>query len=232
MVVFMLKNINLALFIWFFRRNVRTFAAGFPINAFIIRRESLRGARSKHSGWESCREAVPEQYEPKANYMKHVTWIFVLSVGVSLFSFVGKDIVPTGLSVGDAAPDFSVENRSGKQENILENCRGSYVVLSFWAGYDAPSRMQNAWLGHAVEETSVPIRMISVSFDRYESIFSETVRKDGLDTAHCFIEPSGESSRLYQKYHLDKGFRSFLLDKEGRILARNITADKLPQYLR
>ena len=161
---------------------------------------------------------------------RNVKWIFValLTVPFIFFSFVGKDTPTEGLTIGDKAPDFKI--CSERQMMDLEDLRGKYVVLSFWASYDASSRMQNAALSHAVSKNK-NVEMVSVSFDDYKSIFDETMEKDRIKTNKCFVETEGENSDLYQTYRLHKGFKNYLLDKDGVIIAKNIEAKELSSYL-
>lgn len=42
--------------------------------------------------------------------------------------------------------------------------KGRYVLLSFWASYDAQSRMQNVSLSNVLR-SSRNVEMVSVSFD-------------------------------------------------------------------
>ena len=76
----------------------------------------------------------------------------------------------------------------------LSDMKGKYVLLSFWASYDAHSRMQNASLSNVLRSASrnENVEMVSVSFDEYQSIFKETVRKDQIVTPTCFVETKGE----------------------------------------
>lgn len=127
--------------------------------------------------------------------MRHVKWIFVVLLISSLTSFVEKDKPTGGLNVGDVAPDFTIESTSDAQHNFdLTDLKGKYVLLSFWASYDAQSRMQNASLSNALRSTSQDVEMVSVSFDEYQSVFQETIRKDQIVTPTCFAETKGESS--------------------------------------
>ena len=148
--------------------------------------------------------------------MRHVKWIFVVLLISSLTSFVEKDKPTGGLNVGDVAPDFTIESTSDVQHNFdLTDLKGKYVLLSFWASYDAQSRMQNASLSNALRSTSQDVEMVSVSFDEYQSVFQETIRKDQIVTPTCFAETKGESSGLFKKYRLNRGFTNYLLDGEG-----------------
>ena len=166
--------------------------------------------------------------------MKYVKWIFVVLLIGSLTSFVEKDKPTGGLNVGDIAPDFEIETMSAEQPFAeLSDMKGKYVLLSFWASYDAHSRMQNASLSNALRSASLSnnVEMVSVSFDEYQSIFKETVRKDQIVTPTCFVETKGESSGLFKKYRLGRGFTNYLLDENGVIIAKNISAAELSAYL-
>ena len=166
--------------------------------------------------------------------MRHVKWIFVVLLISSLTSFVEKDKPTGGLNVGDIAPDFKIETMSTEQSTQnLSRMKGKYVLLSFWASYDAQSRMQNASLSNALRSTSLNnnVEMVSVSFDEYQSIFEETIRKDQIVTPTCFVETKGESSGIFKKYRLGRGFTNYLLDDNGVIIAKNISAAELSAYL-
>lgn len=162
--------------------------------------------------------------------IKNVKWIFVVLIISSLisFSFVGKNTPTEGLTIGDKAPTFTI---CGEKQLIdLKDLRGKYVLLSFWASYDALSRMQNATLNHAVAQAD-NVEMVSVSFDEYKSIFNETIKKDQISTSNCFVELAGVSSDLYQTYRLKRGFKNFLLDENGVIVAKDVTVSELSSYL-
>ncbi len=165
--------------------------------------------------------------------MKYVKWIFVVLLISSLTSFVEKNKSTGGLNVGDIAPDFKIESMPTLQQSeYLSDLKGKYVLLSFWASYDAQSRMQNISLSNALRSAyPQKVRMVSVSFDKYKSIFRETIRKDQIVSPTCFVETKGESSVLFRKYHLDRGFNNYLLDENGVIIARNISATDLSAYL-
>ncbi len=165
--------------------------------------------------------------------MRYVKWIFVVLLVSSLTSFVSKDKLTGGLNVGDIAPDFEIQSMSDEQlKNELSNMKGKYVLLSFWASYDAQSRMQNASLSNALRAaTHQNVEMVSVSFDEYRSVFEETIRKDQIVTPVCFVETEGENSDLYKQYRLGRGFTNYLLDDNGVIIAKNISAAELSSYL-
>ena len=161
---------------------------------------------------------------------RNVSGIFVVLMMISFisFSFVGKDTPTEGLTIGDKAPTFRIDGE--KQTIDLKDLRGKYVLLSFWASYDAPSRMKNAALDHAVSHAD-NVEMVSVSFDDYKSVFNETIKKDRISASKCAVEPKGEHSELFKTYRLNRGFKNYLLDENGVIIAKDIQASQLSSYL-
>lgn len=161
--------------------------------------------------------------------IKNVSRVFVvLMISFISFSFVGKDTPTEGLTIGDKAPEFNICGE--KQLVNLKDLRGKYVLLSFWASYDADSRMKNVTLNHVVGKTD-NVEMVSVSFDDYKSIFNETIKKDRITTPNCFVELSGNRSDIYKTYRLHKGFKNYLLDENGVIIAKDIEASELLSYI-
>ena len=134
--------------------------------------------------------------------------------------------------MGDIAPDILVPSMSDGQQKEYTASKGKYLLLSFWASYDAQSRMLNASLSNVLRESAHDnVEMVSVSFDTYRSVFEETVRKDQIVTPACFVETAGENSELYKDFRLNRGFANYLLDDAGVIVAKNISAAELSAYL-
>jgi thiol-disulfide isomerase/thioredoxin len=168
----------------------------------------------------------------------YVNLFFVVLLISSLTSFIEKDRPVEGLSVGEYAPDFVIAgDDTDKTEAVhsqLSMLHGNYVLVNFWASYDAPSRMRNIELNRALSDNEVAqkhVEFVSVSFDDYASIFRETVRKDGIVGTGCFVETDGEQSSIFKDYKLKKGFTNYLLDENGMIIAKNISVAELSSYL-
>ena len=112
--------------------------------------------------------------------MKYVKWLFVVLLITSLNSFVGKDKPTGGLNIGDVAPDFNFRTTLKNHQLNLKDLKGQYVLINFWASYDAQSRMQNVSLNNAIRDSFKKVNFVSISFDEYQSVFKETVRKDQM----------------------------------------------------
>lgn len=169
--------------------------------------------------------------------MRHyVKWFFVVLLISSLTSFIEKDRPVTGLSVGEHAPDFVICSDASDALNPvqkrLSGLHGNCVLVNFWASYDAPSRIRNIELSRALAKSDAQnqVEYVSVSFDEYESIFRETVRKDGIVGTNI-VDTAGEKSKLFRKYELKGGLTNYLLDENGMIIAKSISVAELSSYL-
>lgn len=162
--------------------------------------------------------------------IKSVKWFFVVLVFGSLISLAfSKESVPAEkLKPGDIAPQLMLCD--SVQLLDLHNTREGYILLSFWASYDATSREKNVALAHLANQYS-QVKMISVSFDCYASVFDAAIKQDGLSAAHCYVETKGSGSEVFQAYDLNRGFKNYLIDSRGVIVAKNLTTDELASFL-
>ena len=161
--------------------------------------------------------------------LKNVKWFFVVLVFSSLISlsFDKRDTPTEKLPVGAQAPELVLGNE--KQPLSLQAPKGNYILLSFWASYDATSRTRNAKLHHVVSDDA-RVKMISISFDRYPSVFRTAVRQDGL-SENVYQEMDGEGSEIFESYDLKHGFINCLVDDRGVIVAKNVSPSELASLL-
>lgn len=164
--------------------------------------------------------------------MKVRAYVLVASVALLAMSSGTKDAKPTvGLNPGDLAP--RIESLGNSSDIRFQNHSGRYTLLNFWAAYDAESRARNVRLSNEVNKFgSDRIAMYSVSLDKKKSIFEETVKADKLEGTVQVLDELGEQSVLYQQFGLKKGFRNFLIDDKGVIIAANVTPAKLAELLK
>ena len=153
--------------------------------------------------------------------LKNVKWFFVVLVFSSFISLsFDKRKTPTEkLTLGAQAPELVLGKE--KQPLSLQAAKGNYILLSFWASYDAASRTRNARL-HNVVSDDARVEMISISFDRYQSVFNAAVRQDGISD-NVYQEMEGENSEIFKSYDLKHGFINYLVNDRGAIVAKNVT---------
>lgn len=164
--------------------------------------------------------------------MRIKTYVLVVSVVLLTMSAATKDTRSvTGINPGDLAPRIEF---TGSEEFFNSQSHSKkYMLLQFWAAYDAESRARNVQLSNEISRlNSESISFYSVSMDENESIFRETIKIDKLDESTQFREQLGKSSPLYKTFKLGKGLRNFLINPEGIIVATDVSPLQLEEILR
>jgi hypothetical protein len=161
--------------------------------------------------------------------MKKVYAFTVFSiVTVVLFSFTSfKSMSVSRLMVGQQVP-----------ADLLAEHNGKLVWINFWAAYDAASRDENVQFSSVIkkmeEELSTkeqPFQSISISMDRFESVFEEVVKQDNLSFSQVTREAEGFQSKFAKGLKLNNRFGNFLLDAQGKLIAKDLTPDELEKML-
>lgn len=165
--------------------------------------------------------------------MKYLKYFLI--VGISLLclsSYTSRtSILSEGIYPGNLLPDIkNLKNKTGAKIN-LSDLRGRKVLVSFWAAYDANSHKDNVLLSRVIANKEYPVQMLSVSFDKSESVFERTVKMDGIDETYQFVAQENVSSELFTCYQLDRGFKNYLLDENGVIVAMNVTPTDLDRIM-
>lgn len=154
------------------------------------------------------------------------TLLMTLSACLFIVFLAAYGSNPSDDRVGYLAPNFTVQNGSKIVE--IQQMKGKYVLLTFWTSADAESRIANLQYDRAVRGME-GIEHVAVNFDRSEGIYRGIVKNDGLDMASQFY--GGNKSRVYSRYELSRGMKSFLLDPSGKIVAENPLPDELNRFM-
>jgi hypothetical protein len=163
--------------------------------------------------------------------MKYVNFcLTALSVLLLSAGSVKNDISNTGYYPGEIIPDITITDLAGDVHRLHE-FKGKKVVVNFWAAYDAPSRANNVRLHHYLSRYHPDIAFLSIAFDENINVVERTLALDNLDPASQFCEVNGPDSKLYKDFKLNRGFRNYLIDEDGKITAMNITPDELDSIL-
>ena len=165
--------------------------------------------------------------------MKYLKYFLIAGIAfISLLSNTsGTSSLSEGIYPGNLFPDIkNLENESGTKIN-LSDLKGQKVLVNFWAAYDADSHKDNVLLSHVIESKNYAVQMVSVSFDKVESVFERTLKMDKIDPSYQFLVKNEMSSDLFNQFRLEKGFKNYLVDENGVIIAMNLTASDLNQLL-
>lgn len=166
--------------------------------------------------------------------MKYFRYFLIMSTAfLGLSSYQSGVTQPSeGIYPGDLFSDIkNLENISGTKVS-LSDFKGQKVLVNLWAAYDAPSHRDNVILANVIDKNNYPVKMISLSFDKSESVFERTLAMDKLDNNSQFLLDQEAQGDLIKRYRLDKGFKSYLIDENGKIIAMNLTPESLHQLMK
>lgn len=164
-------------------------------------------------------------------YAKYLLIVSLVFIGLTSNTTGTSSRSTEGIYPGNMFPDIkNLENASGTKLN-LSDLRGKKVLVNLWAAYDANSHKDNVLLSNLIESKNYPVEMVSVSFDKNESIFKKTLAIDKIDLTNQFMANEKNYSDLFDTYQLKKGFKNYLIDEKGVIIAMNLSPEDLDRYL-
>jgi len=133
-------------------------------------------------------------------------------------------------AVGVLAPEISLPNPEG--EIIpLSSLRGSVVLVDFWAQWCKPCRLENPNVVKAYNKyKDKGFTVYGVSLDRTKKKWLQAIEEDGLTWTHV-SDLKYFQSVAAQTYGIQAIPFSILLDREGKIIAKNLRGAALEDEL-
>lgn len=130
---------------------------------------------------------------------------------------------------GENSPDIVLPNPEGK-EVALSSLRGKVVLLQFWAAVERGSRIQNPVLVDVYKKyKNKGFEIYQVSVDQNRSEWVDAIDADKLTWTNVGdMEGSVLATRVYNVQTIPF---NYLLDKEGVIIAKNLTGPALDKAL-
>jgi len=130
--------------------------------------------------------------------------------------------------MGAVPPEIALPNPEG-DTITLSSTRGNIVLLDFWAAWCNPCRVENPNLvKHYNKYHAKGFEIFQVSLDRDRENWLGAVESDGLEQ---WIHVSDLNSIVANLYNVQQIPTSFLLDREGKIIARDLRGEDLREKL-
>ncbi len=162
--------------------------------------------------------------------MKRIFWVLLLVIAVAA-SGCSKKEVPA--QEGAAAPDFTLQDLSGKQVQ-LSSLKGKVVLVNFWATWCPPCREEipsMVKLNQVMQGKNFQMLAISVDEGGKQAV-QEFFRQNGVSLPALF-DTDGSVSRRYGTTGVPE---TFIVDGKGVIRKKVIggvdwSAPEVLQYL-
>ncbi|MFC0185182.1 Peroxiredoxin [Pseudarcicella hirudinis] len=135
-----------------------------------------------------------------------------------------------GVNVGSEAPEIALKTPEDKVLN-LSSLRGKYVLIDFWASWCGPCRRENPNVVRMYNKfKDKGFEIYGVSLDQDKDAWINAIKKDGLVWQHV-SDLQFWNSAAAVAYGVQGIPATFLLDKNGNVIAKSLRGEELERKL-
>ena len=142
------------------------------------------------------------------------------------------------VSLGKIAPEFNAKNPDGEIVS-LSDVKGKYTLIDFWAAWCGPCRKENPNLLEAYNNfNSKGFDIISISLDgrrgktEGKKAWIDAIDKDGIGAWYHISNLDYFKCEIANTYGVTSIPSSFLIDENGKIIAKNLRGKALQNKLK
>jgi thiol-disulfide isomerase/thioredoxin len=136
------------------------------------------------------------------------------------------------LDNGKVAPNFTQAKIDGTKMN-LSDLKGNVVLIDFWASWCGPCRKENPNVVRLYEKyKNDGFTVMSVSLDKDKQAWLDAIKKDKLSWPNHVSDLKFWQNEAAKMYKVTGIPFTVLIDKEGKIINKNLRGEELEQTLK
>ena len=185
------------------------------------------------ASWEWLEARLGRRRRRNSLYLLSVASIALLAtVLFFLADPFGKPSGPTfeALQVGDHFPELTLDNQFGSPVSI-SSLQGNVVLVEFWASYSKICTDRQCYYFKPIYEEYAEkgFEIYGISLDTSAREWLSLVEGEGLPWVN--VAEFDQGAELRQSFLIQELPTTFLLDREGRIVARDVGVSELESHL-
>ncbi len=134
-------------------------------------------------------------------------------------------------SIGSIAPDIALPNAKGVVTS-LSSLKGKVVLIDFWASWCGPCRINNRAIIPVYKKySSKGFEILSVSIDANPASWLKAIEQDKMDWKQVIDTQAAYGNELSKTWDLQYIPSTFLINKEGKVVAQGVEKKELEKLL-
>lgn len=130
------------------------------------------------------------------------------------------------INVGDALPDIALKNKLDVTTN-LNQFKGKYVLIDFWASWCGPCRLGNRKLVQLHADLNPDkIEIVGISIDTDKAKWLKAIEKDKIKFSQ-FIDPNGFDADVALLFGVEELPSKYLFGPNGILVKKNPTDEEI-----